>query len=89
MPSRSIPDLGLAAESSTQRFSLGSKKALHERYPGTESDKDEAEAERPRRTIRFNTIKYVYAPDVIKERRAFLDGTIGKHLPATRTLYRT
>ena len=85
MSSRSIPDLGLAAESSTQRFSLGSKKALHERYPGTDSDKDE----RPRRTIRFKTIKYVYAPDVMKERRAFLDGTIGKHLPATRTLYRT
>jgi spore photoproduct lyase len=83
MPSRSIPDLDLAAESSTQRFSLGSKKALHERYPGTNSD------EGPRRTTRFKTIKYVYAPDVMKEMRAFLDGTIGKHLPATRTLYRT
>ncbi len=87
MPSRSIPDLGLAAESSTQRFSLGSKKALHERYPGTDSDKDKAE--RPRRTTKFKTIKYVYAPDVMKERRAFLDGAIGNHLPATRTLYRT
>jgi spore photoproduct lyase len=87
MPSRSLPDLDLAAEPSTHRLSPGSKKALHKRYPGTDVEMDEAE--RPRGATGFNAIKYVRTPDVMKEMRAIVDGAIGKHLPAARSLYRT
>jgi spore photoproduct lyase len=47
------------------------------------------EAKRARKTTKFNTVKYVYTPDVMKEMRAFFDEAISEHLPAAQVLYWT
>jgi spore photoproduct lyase len=71
----------------THRFTAGSKSVLNEWYPG--SDLEMNEAKRARKTTKFNTVKYVYTPDVMKEMRAFFDEAISEHLPAAQVLYWT
>lgn len=82
-----VPNLDLTVELITHRFTPGSKSVLTEWYPSSALDMDEAK--RARKTTKFNTVKYVYAPDVMKKMRAFFDRAIGKHLPVARILYWT
>jgi spore photoproduct lyase len=82
-----VPDLDLTVELITHRFTAGSKSVLNDWYPG--SDLEMNEAKRARKTTKFNTVKYVYTPDVMKEMRAFFDEAISEHLPAAQVLYWT
>ena len=82
-----IPDLALTVELITHRFTLGSKSVLTGWYPGSDLDMDEAT--RARATTKFNTVKYVYTPDVMKEMRAFFEEAISNYLPAAQVLYWT
>jgi spore photoproduct lyase len=82
-----IHDLDLTVELITHRFTPGSKTVLNEWYPG--SDLEMNETERARKTTKFNTVKYVYTPGVMREMRAFFERAIGEHLPMARILYWT
>ncbi|WP_114187882.1 spore photoproduct lyase family protein [Microvirga aerophila] len=82
-----IPNLDLTVELITHRFTPGSKSVLTGWYPGSNLDMDEAT--RARKTTKFNTVKYVYTPSVMKEMRVFFEEAVSKHLPAARILYWT
>jgi spore photoproduct lyase len=82
-----VPGLDLTAELITHRFTPGSKSVLNEWYPGSALEMDEAA--RARKTTKFNSVKFVYAPDVMREMRTFFEGAIKVHLPAARVLYWT
>ncbi len=85
--SADIPDLDLTVELITHRFTPGSKSVLTGWYPGSGLDMDEAT--RARKTTKFNTVKYVYTPDVMKGMRAFFEEAISNYLPAAQVLYWT
>ncbi len=82
-----IPDLDLTVELITHRFTPGSKTVLNEWYPGSDLEMDE-EA-RARKMTKFNSVKYVYTPDIMKEMRGFFDREIQNKLPAAQVLYWT
>jgi spore photoproduct lyase len=82
-----VPDLDLTVELITHRFTPGSKSVLNAWYPG--SDLEMNEATRARKTTKFNSVKYVYMPDVMREMRAFFDKAVSEHLPGARILYWT
>jgi spore photoproduct lyase len=82
-----IQDLDLTAELITHRFTPGSKNVLTGWYPGSDLDMDEAN--RTQKTTKFNSLKYVYTPDVMKEMRSFFEHAIEHHLPSARVLYWT
>jgi spore photoproduct lyase len=82
-----IPELDLTVELITHRFTPGSKSVLTGWYPGSGLDMDEST--RARKTTKFNTVKYVYTPDVMKEMRAFFEEAVSEYLPAARVLYWT
>ena len=82
-----VPDLDLTIELITHRFTPASKGVLNEWYPGSDLEMDEVT--RARKRTKFNSIKYVYMPDVMKEMRTFFDNAIGEHLPSARVLYWT
>jgi spore photoproduct lyase len=56
-------------------------------YPGSGLDMDEAT--RTRKTTKFNSDKYVYTPDVMKEMRSFFEEAVSEYLPAAQVLYWT
>ncbi len=82
-----IDDLDLTAELITHRFTPGSKDVLNGWYPGSDLDMDESR--RARKTTKFNSLKYVYTPDVMKEMRSFFEDAIKSRLPSARVLYWT
>ncbi len=82
-----IEGLDLTAELITHRFTPGSKDVLTGWYPGSSLEMDEAK--RAQKTTKFNSLKYVYTPDVMKEMRAFFEGAIKDSLPFARVLYWT
>ena len=82
-----VRDLDLTVELITHRFTPGSKSVLTGWYPGSDLDMDEAT--RSRKTTKFNTVKYVYTPDVMKEMRAFFGEAVSEYLPAAQVLYWT
>ncbi len=82
-----VQELDLTAELITHRFTPGSKSVLNEWYPGSALEMDEAA--RVRKTTKFNSVKFVYTPDVMREMRAFFEDAIGTCLPAARVLYWT
>jgi spore photoproduct lyase len=82
-----VPDLDLTVELITHRFTPGSKSVLTGWYPGSDLDMDEAT--RARKTTKFNMVKYVYTPDVMKEVRAFFEEAVRGYLPAAQVLYWT
>jgi spore photoproduct lyase len=82
-----VADLDLSAELITHRFTPGSKTVLNGWYPGSDLEMDEQI--RSRKTTKFNTLKYVYTADVMKEMRSFLEGAVREHLPTARILYWT
>ncbi len=82
-----IPDPDLTLELITHRFTPGSKSVLNQWYPGSDLDMDEAQ--RVRKVTKFNSLKYVYPPEVMREMRTGLERTIADHLPAARILYWT
>nr|WP_205790136.1 radical SAM protein [Microvirga makkahensis] len=82
-----VPDLDLTVELITHRFTPGSKSVLNEWYPG--SDLEMNEETRARKMTKFNSVKYVYMPDVMREMRAFFDKAVSEHLPGARILYWT
>lgn len=82
-----VPNLDLSVELITHRFTPGSKTVLNGWYPGSDLDMDEAA--RARKTTKFNSIKYVYTPDVMKEMRAFFERAVSDYLPSARILYWT
>jgi spore photoproduct lyase len=84
---RDVPDLDLSVELITHRFTPGSKNVLNGWYPGSDLDMDEQT--RVRKTTKFNSVKYVYTSDLMKEMRSFFDSTIGSTLPSARILYWT
>jgi spore photoproduct lyase len=84
---RDVSDLDLSVELITHRFTPGSKTVLNGWYPG--SDLDMEEQTRARKTTKFNSIKYVYTPDIMKEMRGFFEGAIRDHLSSARILYWT
>jgi spore photoproduct lyase len=82
-----VAGLDLTAELITHRFTPGSKNVLNEWYPGSSLEMDEVG--RSRKTTKFNSVKFVYTPDVMREMRAFFEEAIKVHLPAARVLYWT
>ena len=82
-----VPDLDLTAELITHRFTPGSKSVLNEWYPDSALEMDEDR--RVRKTTKFNTVKFVYTPDVMREMRSFFEEAIKARLPAARVLYWT
>jgi spore photoproduct lyase len=84
---RNVPDLDLTVELITHRFTPGSKTVLNEWYPGSDLEMDE-EA-RDRKMTKFNSVKYVYTPDIMKEMRGFFERAIRATLPAAQVLYWT
>jgi spore photoproduct lyase len=84
---RNVPDLDLTVELITHRFTPGSKTVLNEWYPGSDLEMDE-EA-RARKMTKFNSVKYVYTPDIMKEMRGFFERAIQDTLPAAQVLYWT
>ena len=82
-----IANLDLTVELITQRFTPGSKSVLNEWYPGSALEMDEAA--RVRKTTKFNSVKFVYTPDVMREMRVFFEDAIRTCLPAARVLYWT
>jgi spore photoproduct lyase len=84
---RDVPDLDLSVELITHRFTPGSKTVLNGWYPGSDLDMDEQT--RARKTTKFNSVKYVYTSDVMKEMRGFFESVIRDHLPSARILYWT
>lgn len=84
---RDVPDLDLSVELITHRFTPGSKTVLNGWYPG--SDLDMNEETRARKTTKFNSVKYVYTSDIMKQMRGFFENTIGSTLPSARILYWT
>jgi spore photoproduct lyase len=84
---RDVPDLDLSVELITHRFTPGSKTVLNGWYPGSDLDMDEQT--RARKTTKFNSVKYVYISDVMKEMRGFFESAIRDHLPSARILYWT
>jgi spore photoproduct lyase len=77
----------LTVELITHRFTPGSKSVLNEWYPGSDLEMDEAG--RVRKTTKFNSVKYVYFPDVMKEMRTFFEEALDDDLPSARILYWT
>jgi spore photoproduct lyase len=71
----------------THRFTPGSKSVLNEWYPDFDLEMDEAR--RVRKTTKFNSVKYVYFPDVMKEMRTFFEEALDNRLPSARILYWT
>ncbi|WP_376771097.1 spore photoproduct lyase family protein, partial [Microvirga soli] len=84
---RDVPDLDLSVELITHRFTPGSKNVLNGWYPGSDLDMDEQT--RAQKTTKFNSIKYVYTPNIMKEMRGFFENAIRDQLPAARLLYWT
>lgn len=82
-----IPDLDLTLELITHRFTPGSKNVLNAWYPGSNLEMDEAR--RVRKTTKFNSVKFVYASDVMRDMRAFFEQAVQDHLPGARILYWT
>ncbi len=82
-----VEGLDLTAELITHRFTPGSKSVLNEWYPGSALEMDEAG--RARKTTKFNSVKFVYTPDVMREMRTFFEDAIRTYLPAARVLYWT
>lgn len=82
-----LEGLDLTAELITHRFTPGSKSVLNEWYPGSALEMDEAA--RARKTTKFNSVKFVYTRDVMREMRAFFEDAIRTCLPAARVLYWT
>jgi spore photoproduct lyase len=82
-----MPNLDLTVELITHRFTPGSKNVLNEWYPGSDLEMDEAR--RVRKTTKFNSVKYVYFSDVMKEMRIFFEEALDDHLPSARILYWT
>jgi spore photoproduct lyase len=82
-----IPEPDLTVELITHRFTPGSKNVLNEWYPGSDLEMDEAR--RTRKTTKFNSLKYVYPPEVMRELRMHLERSVADHLPAARILYWT
>jgi spore photoproduct lyase len=82
-----IPDPDLTIELITHRFTPGSKNVLNLWYPG--SDLDMNEDQRARKVTKFNSLKYVYPPEVMRELRRHLERSVADHLPAARILYWT
>ena len=84
---RDVPDLDLSVELITHRFTPGSKTVLNGWYPGSDLEMDEQA--RARKTTKFNSIKYVYTPGMMKEMRGFFESAIASRLPLARILYWT
>ena len=84
---RDVSDLDLTVELITHRFTPGSKTVLNGWYPGSDLDMDEPT--RARKTTKFNSIKYVYTSEIMKEMRGFFEGAIRDYLPTARILYWT
>jgi spore photoproduct lyase len=82
-----IPDLDVTVELITHRFTPGSKSVLNDWYPG--SDLEMNEATRARKTTKFNSVKYVYMPAVMREMRALFDKAVSERLTVARILYWT
>lgn len=82
-----VPDLDLTVELITHRFTPGSKTVLNGWYPGSDLDMDEQT--RTRKTTKFNSVKYVYTSDLMKEMRSFFEHAIRDTLPSARILYWT
>ena len=82
-----MSDLDLTVELITHRFTPGSKTVLNGWYPGSDLDMDEPT--RARKTTKFNSIKYVYTSEIMKEMRGFFEGAIRDYLPTARILYWT
>jgi spore photoproduct lyase len=82
-----LPDPDLTVELITHRFTPGSKSVLNGWYPGSGLDMEEAR--RARRTTKFNSVKYVYAPDVMRDLRGSLERSVAHHLPSAQVLYWT
>lgn len=82
-----IPELDLTVELITHRFTPGSKAVLNEWYPGSVLDMEEAARER--RTTKFNSVKYIFTAEIMREMRVFFTTAIKDHLPQARVLYWT
>jgi spore photoproduct lyase len=82
-----VQGLDLTAELITHRFTPGSKDVLTGWYPGSGLEMDETK--RAQKTTKFNSLKYVYTPDVMKEMRTFFEEAIKDCLPVARVLYWT
>jgi spore photoproduct lyase len=84
---RDVPNLDLSVELITHRFTPGSKTVLNAWYPGSDLDMDEQT--RSRKMTKFNSVKYVYTADTMKEMRGFFETAIRRDLPSARILYWT
>jgi spore photoproduct lyase len=84
---RDVSDLDQSVELITHRFTPGSKTVLNGWYPGSDLDMDEQT--RTRKTTKFNSVKYVYTPNIMKEMRGFFENAIRDQLPSARLLYWT
>jgi len=82
-----VPNLDLSVELITHRFTPGSKTVLNGWYPGSDLDMDEET--RARKMTKFNSIKYVYTSEIMKEMRRFFESATGSILPSARILYWT
>ncbi|WP_210331102.1 spore photoproduct lyase family protein [Microvirga terrestris] len=84
---RDVPDLDLSVELITHRFTPGSKTVLNGWYSGSDLDMDEQT--RVRKTTKFNSVKYVYPSEIMKQMRGFFEKAIEDYLPSARILYWT
>ena len=82
-----VPALDLSVELITHRFTPGSKTVLNGWYKGSSLEMDEKA--RARKTTKFGSTKFVYPPDLMRERRAFFEQSVATHLPSARILYWT
>lgn len=82
-----IADLDLTVECITHRFTPGSKQVLEGWYPRTKLEMDPQL--RSRKHGRFNSTKYVYPADTMREMRRWFDDALATRLSAARTLYWT
>ena len=82
-----FPEVDLAFELITHRFTPGSKEVLLDWYPATELDLDEG-ARQVKRT-KFGGRKYVYTTATMAELRGWFRGEIAARFPGAPVLYFT
>ncbi len=82
-----VPDPDLTAELITHRFTPKSRDVLHDWYPGSALEMDEAQ--RTRKTTKFGSVKWVLPRERMSEMRAVVERALARWLPAARVLYWT
>ena len=82
-----IPAPTMTVEPITHRCTPGSKNVLNGWHPG--SDLEMSEVRRASMTAKFNPLKFVYQPEVMRDLRTHLERSVADHLPAARILYWT